>query len=265
MKLYIIVLKNILKANRIYKLNYFATVFYPILFIVLRVSIWKALYTYGDVQTPNDINLQNMIAYTIISQFLIAFVITDIMNDMNQKILKGDICHLLLLPVNIISYEFWTSFMESILKIVYFAVFPFSFSVVVYGLCIDVTAMTAFLFLISSFLAFILFFLYSFIMGISAIWLRNSFFLSNLDEAIFSLLSGMFVPIWFFPRFIDEISKFFPFRYMLFEPISILLGKSDIELSIKIIFIQLLFVFGMGKASSYLWTSAKEHISIYGG
>ena len=62
MKLYIIVLKNILKANRIYKLNYFATVFYPILFIVLRVSIWKALYTYGDVQTIDDINLQNMIA-----------------------------------------------------------------------------------------------------------------------------------------------------------------------------------------------------------
>lgn len=263
--LYFTVLRNAIKTSIRYKMDFFATISYPVLFIILRVSIWKALYSSGLNQQIQDINLQNMISYCILSQFISAFVKSDVMLELNRGILNGDICYKLLLPGNIISYEFGVALMGNILNFVYFLIVPFAFAITVYSLEIEANIIQIILFIIATFLAFILHYFYSFIMGISAVWLRNGFFLSNLDEAIFSLFSGVFVPLWFFPKILERLSRFLPFRYMLFEPIAILLGKVTGIDALRIIAIQILFAFGLGWLGCYVWKRAKYHMSIYGG
>ena len=134
-----------------------------------------------------------------------------------------------------------------------------------FGLRFDFTMQRLGLYCVSVALAFFISFLFSFIMGTSVIWLKNSFFLDNLRSLVLRLFSGAIVPLWFFPGWLNRASDFLPFRYIVFEPISILLGKTPMEQIPGVLLMQVLWIgllFGM---MSFIWAMGRRHIMIQGG
>ena len=265
MKVYYRIFVNSVKSKSFFRADFLVRFFLPMLMIILRVNIWKALYLSKEVSTYKDVELDTMIAYCIISQFMITFIQTSVMEELNSKILSGEIVYTLLLPVRFIKHLLLESFANNIFTAVYYGMFPFAVSILLYGLNFEFSALSFFLFLISTILAFILHFFYSFCMGVSAVWLHNSFFLSNINEALFNLFSGITVPIWFFPYYIRNICYILPFRFMVFEPMTILLNKVSVADAILVLVMQSAWILLLAILSVSLWRAGQKKILIQGG
>jgi ABC-2 type transport system permease protein len=102
-------------------------------------------------------------------------------------------------------------------------------------------------------------------MGMSVLWLKNSFFLENLTELVFRLFGGAVVPLWFFPGWLDTASRFLPFRCVIYEPISILLGKTPMARIPAVLGTQALWAAILFGLMSLVWAKGKKHMMIQGG
>ncbi|MDE6636355.1 MAG: ABC-2 family transporter protein, partial [Lachnospiraceae bacterium] len=99
----------------------------------------------------------------------------------------------------------------------------------------------------------------------SVIWFRNAFFLNNINSVLLNLFSGATVPIWFFPRGLKALSDFLPFRYIVFEPVSILLGTKDSSEIIFVLWMQILWIAILYSAVTFIWNRGRHKIMIQGG
>ncbi|MCL1849344.1 MAG: ABC-2 family transporter protein [Clostridiales bacterium] len=210
--------------------------------------------------------LDDMIAFTIISGMTSMLTNAyDMMRGINASVLDGSISLRLLLPLGFRTHYFLSQVSENLFWSIYNNLPPILVAVVFFGLRFDFTVQRLGLYCVSVALAICLNFCYSFIMGMSVIWLRNSFFLENLSGVFYRLLSGAVVPIWFFPSWLRTASAYLPFRYTMFEPIAILLGKTPMERIPAVLGTQLLWLAILYGFSWLIWSSGRKHMMIQGG
>jgi ABC-2 type transport system permease protein len=190
---------------------------------------------------------------------------SDVMNHLNASFLDGSISLRLLLPLGYRTYYFLSNLSENLFWSIYQSLPPILVAIVFFGLRFDLTPQRLGLYCVSVMLAFFISFLFSFIMGTSVIWLKNSFFLENLRSLVLRLFSGAIVPLWFFPGWLNSASNFLPFRYIIFEPISILLGKTPMEQIPAVLMMQTLWIAILFGLMSFIWAMARKHIMVQGG
>jgi ABC-2 type transport system permease protein len=162
-------------------------------------------------------------------------------------------------------YYFLSNLSENLFWSIYQSLPPILVAIVFFGLRFELAPRNLALYFLSVMLAFVIFFLFSFIMGMSFLWFRNAHFLNNLTQLLFRLFSGSVVPLWFFPGWLNRVSDFLPFRYIIFEPISILLGKTPAEQIPGILVMQILWIVILFGLMTLIWVRGRKQIMIQGG
>ena len=152
------------------------------------------------------------------------FVKSSLMKDMNQKMQDGSIALQLLLPTEFRKYQLMIRLSDNLLLSVYKTLPPVVVALIFFGLRFEFTFLRFISYIITLLFAFYLNFAYSFILGLSVVLFKNAFFLENVDELIFKVLSGAIVPFWFFPMWLNQLSYILPFRYMIYEPMAAAIG-----------------------------------------
>ena len=209
--------------------------------------------------------LNDMIAYTILSQITSMLTGSNVMYEINASVQDGSISTRLLLPLGFRAYYFLTNLSENLFWSMYRFLPPVLVAILFFGLRFAFSPQRLGLYCVSVMLAFLINFCYIFTMGLSVIWLKNSFFLENLCGVFYRLLSGAVVPVWFFPRWLNTATGFLPFRYIMFEPISILLGKTPFDQIPSVLGMQALWAAILYGLMTLVWTMGRKHIMIQGG
>jgi ABC-2 type transport system permease protein len=262
--LYRRLLINGFKAKIVFRADYMIGLAFSFLYIALQIFIWRGLY--GDSgEAKMGIVLNDMVAYTILSGVTRMLTKSDVSLDINASVLDGSISTRLLLPLGYRTYYFLSNLSENLFWSLYQSLPPILVAIVFFGLRFDLAPQRFGIYCISVMMALAINFLFSFIMGASVIWLRDAYFLERYIELIFRLFAGNIVPMWFFPGWLNTASRFLPFRYVIFEPISILLGKTPMERVAGVLGMQVLWIAILFGLMSLIWSLGKKHIMIQGG
>lgn len=72
----------------------------------------------------------------------------------------------------------------------------------------------------------IIFALIQAIIGILAFWVTEVWPFAEMNDMLLQLMGGMLAPISLLPPLAQTISLYLPFRYIFYEPVAIILGKS---------------------------------------
>ena len=75
-------------------------------------------------------------------------------------------------------------------------------------------------------------------MGLTTFWAKHYFGTARLKQVFFWLLGGGFIPIIFFPTWVQKILLFTPFPYVEFIPGMIFVGYYSVAESLKFIALQ---------------------------
>ena len=264
-KLYIEIIKNVFKSRLTYRFNYFTGLIGKVLSIFAQFFIWKALLLNSSIDTSyGTIDFSSMVTYIIMSSIISIITSTSVISVVDNNIRSGQIALDFIKPINFKLYMFCDSIGKNLYQIL-FSVLPVAIlSIVIFGIQ-PPDPIDFILFIIATIGGILVNYFLCFCLGLLGFWLTQEWIIGRFLNDLIRLFSGAFIPLWFFPSQLLQISEYLPFRFIYFVPISIFLGKFDIIQCLYLLLTQLIWIILLYLLSVYIWKKAIHKLVVQGG
>ncbi len=242
------------KTGLAYKLHYFVTLLSMPISLLIYYFLWSSIYTYMDVEIIRGFTLGQMITYYVMSMIVGSLTWSNVDEWIEENVISGEMVASLLKPMSFMSWNMYFNVGLNTLAIL-IEIIPVLVLGFLFGL-IYVSFWNTILAVISVFFAAIIYFLISYIVGLSAFWLKRISGLRRVKRVTLAFLSGSMIPLTFFPLTIQTVFKYLPFQYVRYVPISIYLGNYTINYSLLMILISIVWVVVLYLLSYFIWIKA---------
>ncbi len=207
-----------------YKLNFLLLVIGPTLvFFFVKYNLWTAIYSLEGITSIQGYSLKEMLHYQIWG-LIVGFLVQGY-NSMNlaEDIRLGRISAYLIYP-----FGFWPYQTASFIAFqgIQCVVAAFSFVVLLMSGLLQqwswATLLSGSLF---SLLMGFFWYQVSYLIGLAAFWLEETWVLRVMFMTISQFLSGAIIPLEIYPPWLVSALKWTPFPYLTYAPIKIFMGE----------------------------------------
>ncbi|HEX3027789.1 MAG TPA: ABC-2 family transporter protein [Clostridia bacterium] len=266
MRLYMEFIKNAFLSSIAYRMDTFLHMLGKLLALFVQISIWYALFKGSSEVGSNmgTVTISEMVSYTMISTFISIFVQNSCISLIDHKINTGEIGMDLIKPMNFKLYLLSMMGGNIIFRIIFEIIPLLAIGIPVFGLMIP-TWLHFLLFLIALINGAAVFFLLSYIFGLTGFWYISVW---HFDRFLFSttrLFSGAFIPLWFFPDVLNKVSSYLPFKSIYFVPITIYLEKVGTADALWLILQQLVWIGVLTIVEKAMWKNGIKKLVVQGG
>ena len=262
-KLYLFNTKIVLMEEMEFEFDFILSVILTCANILFFIFFWSCVY--GIETIIDGVGFEKMIVYSVTSNIITELFEIEVAQRINGSVKSGNIAYLFVKPINLKSY--WLSIDLGITMVnLIRCLIPIGL-MVIYSIVIkvDISCFQVILFLFSTVFSYLILWKISLAIGLISIWYNELGTIEQLKEIIVLMLSGSFVPLWFFPKWIQILSNFLPFQYIYQVPLGILIGKyTGTEIIAKIIYQIVWYVF-LKIISDKMYSRACNKISVQGG
>ena len=105
----------------------------------------------------------------------------------------------------------------------------------------------------------------NFLIGTCAIHLESILALIRAKFWLIELLSGVLIPMPFFPAGVQKTLRWLPFEHIAFSPLQIYLGKVSLEEALGLLLMQWAWVAALAWLGALWWRRSIRRITIHGG
>lgn len=234
-----------------YKLNFLFLIIGPTLvFFFIKYNLWSAIYGMDGVESIKGYDFKMMLSYQI--WVLIVGFLAQSYNSMNlaEDIRHGRISSYLIYPFSFWSYHTARFIGVQIIQLFISAITLVS--VISFG-AIGLPSLKAFFlgFLLAALVGF-LWFQISFLIGLLAFWLEETWVLRVMFLTMSQFLSGALIPLELYPETIKQALMFSPFPYLTYVPASIFMDSYQGSYSLAIATI-MLWIMLISFAARFVW------------
>ena len=120
-------------------------------------------------------------------------------------------------------------------------------------------------FFIAQILAKLLYDVIDYIFGLVAFYTMASFGLSQIKNVVINFLSGMLIPIAFFPEWAGKVVNYLPFVGMAQNPTLIYLGRMEISEALMAVLMQVIWIILLETFAHFFYLKAIKIVTIQGG
>ena len=224
----------------------------PVHFLV-QYYIWSSVYA-GQV-TLRGFSLEQMLIYYGITT-LINYCIMDFAGwNLQMLIRTGKFVTFILRPVSHRLFAFSQKVGHRLLGFWLELVPVYFIFLIVFD--IYLVPARAFWFLLSLFLSFMMMFLINYCIGMAGFWLTRTEGIRSIFVIFRDVFAGVFIPLTFFPRLVQNILFYLPFQFISYVPVRVFIGDYQLgEISLElpqIVGIQALYVIAMLLFSEFIW------------
>ncbi|MFH0906078.1 MAG: ABC-2 family transporter protein [archaeon] len=194
----------------------------PIKFLIM-IIVWTALYSNNSTSIIAGYSLENLITYFILSSIVIVLISDWTTWTIQDHIREGGFVSLLVKPYSYLKYLFLNKIGSKFVNL-FVQIIPLLIILVLFFRKYFISG-NVLLFTIAIIFSFIMYYFINFIVGLFAFWLVSVNSLQWITRFAIELLAGGLVPITLFPNFLQKALDYLPFKYLIFSPIEIYLGK----------------------------------------
>jgi ABC-2 type transport system permease protein len=246
-----------------FRLRYFTGIITYFMNVTVYYFIWSAVYHSG--QSIAGYSMPQMITYVSVGWIIRSFYWNTIDQEMAYEVIEGKIAMDLIKPVSV--QWMWISraigesaFRLGLLTLPTALVVGFVFHV--QG---PASRQDFLLFMIAVLGSFFLMGAINFMIGTCAIPLKSILALIRAKYWLIELLSGLLVPMAFFPAKIQAVLAWLPFEHIAYTPLQIYLGKLDRAHALQALATQWCWVVALLILAHFWWERAARKITIHGG
>jgi ABC-2 type transport system permease protein len=246
-----------------FRLRYFTGIITYTLNVTVYYFIWSAVYHPG--QSIAGYNLPQMVTYISVGWIIRSFYINTIDQEMAYEVIEGKIAMDLIKPVSIQWMWISRAIGESAFRLVLLTL-PTAI-VISFALHLQAPASREdfLLFLAAVLGSFFLMSAINFMIGTCAIPLKSILALIRAKFWLIELLSGLLIPMTYFPEKARAILAWLPFEHIAYTPLQIYLGKLDRPHALRALATQWAWVFLLLLLADLWWGQASRRITIQGG
>ena len=230
--------------------------------IFVQFCLWKTLINSG---LRPDLTLKDMIAFIAINEAVGALTRGDFANELGVSIQDGSVAMHFLRPVSYQMYLFSSFMGKNCYRLLTTSLPVIAVCAVIAGVPLPPSFAHLLVFAAHTVLGIIIIFEIIYIAGLLAFWTQRTWFLSWYVSAFCTFFGGTVVPLWFYPRALEKLTVYLPFRYISFEGINYYLGReapSTAGLSLGMAMLWSLMLFLIGQL---IWKQAQKKMTINGG
>jgi ABC-2 type transport system permease protein len=207
-----------------------------------------------------------MVTYAVLSGTVLgAWDPSHMLYGIDRSLKSGDISSQLLRPVPYPAYLFFSELGNLLWRTIAVVVPVVAAAALVYGLQWPASVFHGLMFPAFWLLSFVMLFCFACLGGLLAFWLMTAFSIDWLMWACLSLLSGNFIPLWFFPDWIAGYLKLLPFAWIGFYPAAVYLGKTGVAETVWLFLGGAAWIGLFAVALAALWRAATTRIIVQGG
>lgn len=262
MKKYILVVKNNVQSNLMYRFSTVAIFAGQALVFIFFFFLWNSIYASG--KQIGSYSLKGMISYYLVLNLLyLTIKNNNVAWWVGDEIRLGEINNSIQKPFNYFGYIFAVTVGRLIYCLLVYSLFYLLlFILLKNNIEVSGNFYTIMLFVFLALLGFVINFLISYIIGLSAFWLGMIMGLNFALSTIITFLEGGIVPLDLLPGYINRINDFLPFKYVIFTPISLFTNR--INFTWEIIAIPVLWITGLFILARFVYNKGIKKYEGYG-
>ena len=265
-KSYIPFTRNVFQRLISYKANVLFFIFGDLLMLAVTYYLWKAIYESSSESVLNGFGFNEMIIYIFISFITSVMISVDISHDISSEVKDGSIAINLVRPLNYEKRMLFQGLGNVLYNFIVIFIITFCITTSLYYKFFGyVSVIRTLLYFFSVIIGIFINFYLSYIFGLISFKITNMWGLSQIMQAVVNLLSGMLIPIAFFPEWAQLIINLLPFSSSIYTPTMIYLGKfsgTDILIALGL---QIFWVIVLKVISKKMWQSLIKNLTILGG
>ena len=258
--------KNTFQRLISYKANVVIFMFGDLLMLAVTYYLWKAIYGSSTGTIINGFTLNEMIIYLFISFLTSLMTSVDISSDIAREVMDGSIAINLIRPINYEKRMFFQGLGNVLYNFIVIFIITFSFTTLLfyrYFGFIDISKII--IYFLSIAFGIMINFYFSYIFGLFSFKITNMWGMSQIMQAVVQLLSGMLIPIAFFPEWAQVIVKLFPFSSAIYTPTMIYLGKLEGVQIVQSLGIQVFWIIALMIIAKLMWKAMIKNLTVVGG
>lgn len=250
----------------VYRTNTILGVLERIVRISVPLFVWSALYGASGETAINGRTLSETMIYVLVSQTCTALVSADFASTIENRMRTGVIEYNFIRPLSPRMIFVGEGLGESM-----YALLRTAIPVVVLGvilipqLSFSITPVYLLLFLTSLLLGYAVSTVFELLKGMFAFWFVNVYILNWFMDLFYVLLSGSYVPLWFYPNWLRAIAAVLPFQAAYYLPVEIFLGIRDIPGCFAALSVQFFWIIVLWVLQEFLWRKSVYKLTVLGG
>jgi ABC-2 type transport system permease protein len=247
-----------------FRLRYFTGIITYFLNVTVYYFIWTAVFrnTAGPIA---GFTLPQMITYVSVGWIIRSFYWNTIDQEMAYEVIEGKIAMDLIKPVSVQWMWIFRAMGESAFRLGLLTV-PTAIVVnLVFPVKGPATEIDLALFLLGVLGSFFLMGAINFMIGTCAIPLKSILAMIRAKYWLIELLSGLLIPLTYFPALAQTTLAWLPFEYIAYVPLSIYLGRFSTHRAVELLCVQWVWVVILLFAAHGWWERATKKITIHGG
>ena len=246
-----------------FRLRYFTGIITYFLNVTVYYFIWTAVF--HSTSSIAGYNLPQIITYISVGWMIRSFYWNTIDQEMAYEVIEGKIAMDLIKPVSVQWMWISRAIGESAFRLGLLTLPTAVVVALVFPVQRPASRENFLLFLVAVLGSFFLMAAINFMIGTCAIPLKSILALIRAKYWLIEMLSGLLIPISFFPSTAQKIMSWLPFEYIAYQPLQIYLGKLDRAAAVRALAIQWLWVIALLALAHLWWERASRKITIHGG
>jgi ABC-2 type transport system permease protein len=246
-----------------FRLRYFTGIITYFLNVTVYYFIWSAVY-HGGIAIAGY-NLAQMITYVSVGWMIRSFYWNTIDQEMAYEVIEGKIAMDLIKPVSVQWMWISRAIGESAFRLGLLTLPTAVVVALVFPVQGPASRENFLLFLVAVLGSFFLMAAINFMIGTCAIPLKSILALIRAKYWLIEMLSGLLIPMSFFPDRVQRVLAWLPFEHIAYTPLQIYLGKLDLAATLRTLGIQWLWVIALLWLAHVWWHRASRKITIHGG
>jgi ABC-2 type transport system permease protein len=246
-----------------FRLRYFTGIFTYLINVTVYYFIWRAVYSQG--QSIAGYDLPQMVTYVSIGWIIRSFYWNTIDQEMAYEVIEGKIAMDFIKPISIQWMWLWRAMGESAFRLALLTAPTAVVIALIFPIRRPASAAHFAFFVVGTVGAFFLMGAINFMIGTCAIPLKSILALIRAKYWLIELLSGLLIPMGFFPHQVQRVLAWLPFEYIAYMPLQTYLGKVTLPQAALGLATQWAWVLSLLWLGSRWWDRATQKITIHGG
>lgn len=256
-----------IQSNMMYRVNFIIGSISTFILFFVHYNLWNSIYKINRIQIIGGFTLADMIIYVAIARILSVLSNSlSIERKVSTEIKDGTLSVFLIKPINYLLYNLSSKLGNMLIQFcLSLLIYVILFITLLQKISSIPDISTIILIIFTSFMGIIINSLIGYNFALTALWVEHVDILFVFKSMLITFVSGVLIPINFFPMFLRDILNLLPFKYLIAFPIDIYLKNVK---GIKIIHgigMQLLWIFFLLLISRFMWKKGiKQYNSVRG-
>jgi len=246
-----------------YRLNYWSGVLTYTVYIGGYYYLWQAVY--GGRPSVAGVPIGAMVTYLAVAWMTRAFTYNTLDEDIDTEVRTGMVAVQLLRPYPYLVGKFWAAGGEACFRASFWMLPGMAVAALLFPVHLPHDGGTYALWVASAACAFLINAQINAAFGLGAFFLQNAQGIRWVKQRVVDLLSGVYLPLSFYPHAAQHVMDWLPFRGVAYVPASIFTGTIPAAAAAAAIAGQVAWVGGMAVLLALLWWRVRRVLLVQGG